>query len=60
MKQAVLPFQHAEEKSSTGMTALSGQMTYLDLMHTAFPSHAPSFGKIDALQVLRTARTVGR
>ena len=35
MKQGVLPFQYAEEKSSTGMTALSGLMTYLELMHTA-------------------------
>ena len=35
MKQGVLRFQYAEEKSSTGMTALSGLMTYLGLMHTA-------------------------
>ena len=35
MKQGVLPFQYAEEKSPTGMTALSGLMTYLELAHTA-------------------------
>ena len=35
MRQGVLPFQYAEEKSSTGMTALSGLMTYLELIHAA-------------------------
>ena len=35
MKQGVLPFQYAEEKSSTGMTALSGLMTYVELMHAS-------------------------
>ena len=35
MKQGVLPFQYAEEKSSTGMTALSGLMTYLELIQAA-------------------------
>ncbi len=33
MKQGLLPFQYTEEKSSTGVTALSGLMTYLELMH---------------------------
>ena len=31
MKQGVLPFQYEEEKNSTGMTALAGLPTYLDL-----------------------------
>ncbi len=31
MKQGVLPFQYEEEKSSTGMTALSGLPAYLKL-----------------------------
>ena len=35
MKQGVMPFQYEEEKSSTGMTALSGLMTYLELMQAA-------------------------
>ena len=35
MKQVVLPFQYGQEKSSTGMTALSGLVTYLELMHAA-------------------------
>ena len=35
MKQGVLPFQYEEEKSSTGMTALSGLPAYLELAHAA-------------------------
>ena len=35
MKQGVLPFQYEQEKSLTGMTALSGLMTYLELMHAS-------------------------
>ena len=35
MKQGVLPFQYEQEKSSTGMTALSGLMIYLELMHAS-------------------------
>ena len=35
MRQGVLPFQYAEEKSTTGMTALSGLMTYLELIHVS-------------------------
>ena len=35
MKQGVLPFQYEEEKSSTGMTALSGLPAYLELTHAA-------------------------
>ena len=30
MKQGLLAFQYEEEKSTTGMTALSGLMTYVD------------------------------
>ena len=32
MQQGVLPFQYQPEKSTTGMTALSGLVTYLELM----------------------------
>ena len=35
MRQGVLSFQYAAEKSTTGMTALSGLMTYLELMQVA-------------------------
>ena len=35
MKQGVLPFQYEEEKSSTGMTALSGLPAYPELAHAA-------------------------
>ena len=35
MKQGVLPFQYEQEKSSTGMTALSGLITYLELIHAS-------------------------
>ncbi len=35
MRQGVLPFQYAEEKSTTGMTGLSGLMTYLELIHVS-------------------------
>ena len=35
MPQGVLPFQYQEEKTSTGMTALAGLPTYLDLAHVA-------------------------
>ena len=35
MKQGLLAFQYQEEKSTTGMTALSGLMTYVELMHAA-------------------------
>ena len=32
MQQGALPFQYAEEKNSTGMTALAGLATYLNLV----------------------------
>ena len=35
MKHGVLPFQYARERSSTGVTALSGLATYLELAHAA-------------------------
>ncbi len=35
MPQGVLPFQYQEEKFSSGMTALAGLPTYLDLAHLA-------------------------
>ena len=35
MKQGLLAFQYEQEKGSTGMTALSGLMTYLELMQAA-------------------------
>ena len=35
MKQGLLPFQYEEERSATGMTALSGLAPYLELMHAA-------------------------
>ena len=35
MKQGLLAFQYEEERSTTGMTALSGLMTYVELMHAA-------------------------
>ena len=35
MKQGLLAFQYEQEKSSTGMTALSGPMAYLELMQAA-------------------------
>ena len=35
MKQGLLAFQYEEEKSTTGMTSLSGLMTYVELMHAA-------------------------
>ena len=35
MKQGLLAFQYEEEKSTTGMTALSGLMTYVEVMHVA-------------------------
>ena len=35
MKQGVLPFQYEQEKNSTGMTALSGLITYLELIHAS-------------------------
>ena len=33
--QGVLPFQYEQEKSSKGMSALTGLVTYLELMHAA-------------------------
>ena len=33
--RGLLAFQYEEEKSTTGMTALSGLMTYVELMHVA-------------------------
>ena len=41
MKQGLLAFQYEEEKSTTGMTALSGLMTYVELMHGTSPNPAP-------------------
>ena len=35
MQQGALPFQYAEEKNSTGMTALAGLATYLNLFQVA-------------------------
>ncbi len=35
MQQGALPFHYAEEKNSTGMTALAGLATYLDLLQVA-------------------------
>ena len=35
MKQGLLAFQHEQEKGSTGMTGLSGLMTYVELMQAA-------------------------
>ena len=35
MERRVLPFQYAREKSSTGVTALSGLATYLELARAA-------------------------
>ena len=35
MPQGVLPFQYGEEKSSTGMTALSGLPMYMELVQAA-------------------------
>ena len=35
MRQGILPFQYGEEKSSPGMTGLSGLMPYLELMHAS-------------------------
>ena len=35
MKQGLLAFQYEEEKSTKGMTALSGLLTYVELMDTA-------------------------
>ena len=35
MPQGALPFQYAQEKRPAGMTALSGLMTYLELMQAA-------------------------
>ena len=35
MRQGVLPFQYEQEKSTTGMTGLSGLVTYVELMHAS-------------------------
>ena len=35
MKQGILAFQYEEERSTTGVTGLSGLMTYVELMHAA-------------------------
>ena len=35
MKQGLLAFQYEEERSATGMTGLSGLMTYVELMYAA-------------------------
>ncbi len=35
MRQGVLPFQYQQENGSPGMTALSGLMTYLELIHVS-------------------------
>ena len=35
MKQGLLAFQYEQEKGSTGMTGLSGLLTYVELMDAA-------------------------
>ena len=35
MKQGLLAFQYEQEKGSTGMTGLSGLMTYVELMQAS-------------------------
>ena len=35
MRQRVLPFQYEQEKSTTSMTALSGLLPYLELIHVS-------------------------
>ena len=35
MKQGLLAFQYEQEKGSTGMTGLSGLLTYVELMQAA-------------------------
>ena len=35
MTQGALPFQHAQEKGSTGLTGLAGLEAYLDLWQVA-------------------------
>ena len=35
MKQGLLAFQYEQEQGSTGMTGLSGLMTYVELMQAA-------------------------
>ncbi len=35
MTQGALPFQHAQEKGSTGLTGLAGLAAYLDLWQVA-------------------------
>ena len=35
MKQGLLAFQYEQEKGSTGMTGLSGLITYVELMDAA-------------------------
>ena len=35
MRQGVLPFQYEQEKISTGITSLSGLVTYLELMQAS-------------------------
>ena len=54
MKQGLLAFQYEEEKSTTGMTALSGLMTYVELMHVRRWSAAWVCGEV--VRAGRTAR----
>ena len=64
MKQGVLPFQYEQEKSSPGMTAMAGMMTYLELMHAAGlrssvggPTPSGLAAKLQRLFLTRATRT---
>ena len=59
MKQGVLPFQYQQENGSPGMTALSGLMTYLELIHVSGLKSSVdhvAWGCGEAVRVGRTAR----
>ena len=57
MKQGVLPFQYEQEKSSPGMTAMAGMMTYLELMHAAGLRSSGRAPRGTAGSVVRAGRT---
>ena len=57
MKQGLLAFQYEEEKSTTGMTALSGLMTYVELMHVAGFEVVGGAPRGSAGRVVRAGRT---